>query len=628
MATPCRYFINGKTLSKEQFLDYVKSLPQDEIAKVTPLMKKKVGEFRSSHFDEKNILVHIRHNTRTDAEGNKVLFLEEVQSDWGQKGKKEGFDDKDLEKKRGSLLDEMYVLERQQNDNITTKKVANTGTISDFEVSYKNEKLNEDLEKKINNIRSEVDKINKQTGITPTAPFVTDTNAWVKLGLKVALKEAVAQGATKIAWTTGEQQNDRYDLSKQVEYIQYEDGFGGTKYVDISTQNSIITLQVDKDGKVLENKNTQLPDVVGKNLSDVIGKDATEKIMKGDGTKERIDPLVVKDEITGKYDVIINGRSVSSGHETYNEARADYMRNPKYASTRRLQGEGLKVGGKGMKGFYGSPTEGSLGIVGNAAKSLFKQDVGTVEFKTKGKQEYTVGKTTEDVKIFSKRGDSFTYNGDPITKQRAFEIVERGGQFEAWSKSDTTQNSITVTPEMRTQVQNGLALFQKQQGQNAKGAMVAADGNFIIYALTDPNVSTPLHEVAHVFEHYLTDSERATVNNWAKTGAWTTQTSEKFARGFEKYLAEGVAPTEGLKKIFEKFKKWLTDIYNGITGSDIDIELNDDMRSIYAKMLGEDAIKQTAKPEAQKEGVTEKPVDNGKNQDGQTEAEGQDGLLN
>ena len=39
-------------------------------------------------------------NTRTDAEGNKVLFLEEVQSDWGQKGKKEGFriDEKPLDK--------------------------------------------------------------------------------------------------------------------------------------------------------------------------------------------------------------------------------------------------------------------------------------------------------------------------------------------------------------------------------------------------------------------------------------------------------------------------------------------------------------------------------------------------
>jgi hypothetical protein len=55
------------------------------------------GKFRSSHFDEANILVHLRMNTRIDADGNKVLFLEEVQSDWGQKGKKEGFVEK-LEK--------------------------------------------------------------------------------------------------------------------------------------------------------------------------------------------------------------------------------------------------------------------------------------------------------------------------------------------------------------------------------------------------------------------------------------------------------------------------------------------------------------------------------------------------
>ena len=38
--------------------------------------------FQSSHFDEPNILVHLRMNTRTDSDGNKVLFLEEVQSDW------------------------------------------------------------------------------------------------------------------------------------------------------------------------------------------------------------------------------------------------------------------------------------------------------------------------------------------------------------------------------------------------------------------------------------------------------------------------------------------------------------------------------------------------------------------
>jgi hypothetical protein len=135
--------------------------------------------------------------------------------------------------------------------------------------------------------------------------------------------------------------------------------------------------------------------------------------------------------------------------------------------------------------------------------------------------------------------------------------------------------------------------FQKD-AEKARGAvMVSMDGQAVIYALTDPNVSTPLHEMAHVFEHYLTDAERAAVQNWAGTKAWTTQTSEAFARGFEKYLAEGKAPTPALQKIFEKFKQWLTDIYNGIKGSEIDIELNDQMREIYAKMLGAEAVTPT-----------------------------------
>ena len=145
------------------------------------------------------------------------------------------------------------------------------------------------------------------------------------------------------------------------------------------------------------------------------------------------------------------------------------------------------------------------------------------------------------------------------------------------------------------------ALFQKDLPQGvkfqvdavkARGAMmIALDGQATIYALTDPNVSTPLHELAHVFEHYLTDEEKATVQEWAKTKDWTIKTSEAFARGFEKYLAEGKAPTPALQKIFDNFKQWLTDIYRGIVGSDIDVELNEPMRDLYAKMFeftGED----------------------------------------
>ena len=57
---------------------------------------KKVGDYTvpSAHkygedLADNRRVVHLRMNTRTDAEGNKVLFLEEVQSDFGQSYKKE-----------------------------------------------------------------------------------------------------------------------------------------------------------------------------------------------------------------------------------------------------------------------------------------------------------------------------------------------------------------------------------------------------------------------------------------------------------------------------------------------------------------------------------------------------------
>jgi hypothetical protein len=138
----------------------------------------------------------------------------------------------------------------------------------------------------------------------------------------------------------------------------------------------------------------------------------------------------------------------------------------------------------------------------------------------------------------------------------------------------------------------GLAKEGVKAPQGAKGAIsIMSDGRAVISALTDPNVSTPLHEIAHLYERYMDDAERNTVLKWAKHKEWTTETSEKFARGFEKYLAEGKAPNTALQKVFDRFKEWLTDIYNGITGSEIDIELNDAMRGVYSAMLGEGVVK-------------------------------------
>lgn len=58
----------------------------DDIAAAT---KKDAADYKSSHWDQKNVLAHIRVNDRTDAQGRKVLFVEEIQSDWGQDTKRQ-----------------------------------------------------------------------------------------------------------------------------------------------------------------------------------------------------------------------------------------------------------------------------------------------------------------------------------------------------------------------------------------------------------------------------------------------------------------------------------------------------------------------------------------------------------
>lgn len=136
--------------------------------------------------------------------------------------------------------------------------------------------------------------------------------------------------------------------------------------------------------------------------------------------------------------------------------------------------------------------------------------------------------------------------------------------------------------------------YQRQNTVARGAAQIAEDGKAIIYAITNPNVSTPLHELAHVWEHYLIDEERQSILRWTGQDSivdggpaeWTRDTSEQFARGFEKYLTDGNANDSNLQILFDRFKQWLTDIYKGIFGTQIDIGLNEPMKKIYSDMLG------------------------------------------
>ena len=71
-----------ETGSLEQAEKFVLRVMRDELG-----IPADIGFF-STHFDEPNILAHIRMDDRVDQDGNKVLFIEEIQSDWAQAGRK------------------------------------------------------------------------------------------------------------------------------------------------------------------------------------------------------------------------------------------------------------------------------------------------------------------------------------------------------------------------------------------------------------------------------------------------------------------------------------------------------------------------------------------------------------
>jgi hypothetical protein len=125
--------------------------------------------------------------------------------------------------------------------------------------------------------------------------------------------------------------------------------------------------------------------------------------------------------------------------------------------------------------------------------------------------------------------------------------------------------------------------------QGPKGSVQFLDDNrAIIRALNSPDVSTVVHELGHVFRRDLEGDDLKTVEDWAgvKNGQWEREHEEKFARGFERYLADGNAPTKALAGVFEKFKNWLTAIYKGITGSSIDVKVSPEVKAVMDRLLG------------------------------------------
>ncbi len=164
------------------------------------------GTYKSSHWDQSNVLAHLRMSDRTGPSGEKILHLEEMQSDWAQEGRQKGFRDNYVNK-----------LTPEEDDELT--RLWNLSPRERDTARY------EELRAKAR------DATVKSMGL-PSAPYVDSTAKWTDLGLKRALQEAAKGGYDKLVITPGEEQAARYDLSKQISRLTAQKDRDGTFHLE------------------------------------------------------------------------------------------------------------------------------------------------------------------------------------------------------------------------------------------------------------------------------------------------------------------------------------------------------------------------------------------------------------
>ncbi|HOV59000.1 MAG TPA: hypothetical protein PLN91_14070, partial [Rhodanobacteraceae bacterium] len=324
--------------------EYDDLLARGEIARVDAEPAR--DTYKSGHFDQPNILAHLRVDDRADVEGRRVLFVEEVQSDWGQDAKKKGVKTPhqarvpDISAK--TLTGREFVAERSMPeaaaqywldgrnairgdlgkppvtmDDVFTviyedgvPKIVRDGAM-DPDVEADKHRRNYEAIVRDARVRHDAEQANK----VPAAPFIGKTDGWLNLALKRVVAMAVDGNYDAVAFVTGEQSADRYDLSRQVSKVTYNapDGWRAKKF-------GAVLKAFDKNGSEVISKSVEPSE-----LEDYIGKEAAKKLIE-----------------TAPVD----------GLHT-------------------LSGQDLKVGGGGMKTFYDQ-------IVPNAAKALLKKTGGSM----------------------------------------------------------------------------------------------------------------------------------------------------------------------------------------------------------------------------------------------------------
>ena len=448
-----------KYLNEGQWAQKISASEEAERQRLSAAVRnEREGEssFRSPHWpDHPNVLVHIRANDRTLPDGRKALHVEEIQSDWAQKGRKEGF-------VPSPKVARTIPLKAEHKDGYWEVTTGDGRFVTN---AYEGEAPTEETAIALARYRLEHEP--RRTGFGGAVPAMPFAKTWHELALRRILKYAVDHGYAGVSWTPGEKQAARYDLSKQVNRIAVIPTTGGNRAVRIEPKDgSSIKLMVDKEGTVTPAFSSD-DQFAGRNIADVVGKDVADKIMAADKETNLtgLDLKVGGEGMHGFYDKIVPDYLNKIG-KRFGAKVGTAATNLQALAKPVYRYEGPELTPEGIKALYNEIKEGKRPDTELAAGTNFVN-----RSKLSSTLSYIYGEMIDHGLSYNDAVSKTLANSQPLIENFAKEM---GGEAVKKTHQTVKFPFLPITPEMRSAFGEPMALFnqtRKPQGTAGSGKL-------------------------------------------------------------------------------------------------------------------------------------------------------------